>query len=452
MRSALPRPTAGAVFTTAACGALVVAVAAALSGPIAESAVAPLLPLGLAVFAAIVVLSISKPVIVATFAFGLLAVVKIEPAPVDVVFATLIVVTIATGWVKPRIPGTIAILLAVLVVLTIISAINAFDTSRALQYGAITLYLIVFAGWLTWLFTDKRATQLAIRAYIAVSAISSLLVIISLYGHVPGGNVFLYDEYRGEGLFKDPNVYSAFLVMAAAIVLEEIGRPRLLRLGRPALIALFVLIAGGIVVAFSRAAWLNLALAAATVVIVSAFRAGGLRVAMRATSALLVAGIAGLMLLWATGSLDFFQQRSQLESYDQDRFGAQNAAFSRMTENVFGHGPGQVEASLDISTHSLFARASFEQGLPGLVITMLLLVATLVYAIAFARRDGQLHGVGSAALLGSWIGLSANSLFIDTIHWRHMYVAAALIWTGYTLSERASSARPPVPIQRTTVH
>ena len=160
-------------------------------------------------------------------------------------------------------------------------------------------------------------------------------------------------------------------------------------------------------------------------------RRGGLRVALRAVAALSIAAVAGFGLLWVTGSLDFLQQRSRLETYDKDRFGAQNAAFHRMTEHVLGFGPGQVEANLDISTHSLFARSAFEQGVPGLALVTALMLATLAYAVIFARRNGRLHGIGSAALLGSWLGLMANSFFIDTIHWRHLYVLAALIWTGY---------------------
>lgn len=406
-------------------------VAGLASRPLASSSYAILLPLGLIALTVVALLAWVRPLLVAILGFGLLAVVKVEPAPVDLVFATLIAVSVAVSNVRPRVPVVIEGILVAMIVLTIASSVNAIDTTRAIAYGSITLYLVVFGLWLTWFFTHERGTRLAMIAYIVVAALSAAAVIVALYGNLPGWDLFLYDPSRGQGLFKDPNVYAAFLVPPTVIVLEEIGSPALLPARRLLTVPLFILLVGGVVVGFSRGAWLDLALAVSTVVVVSALRRGGLRVALRAVAALSIAAVAGFGLLWVTGSLDFLQQRSRLETYDKDRFGAQNAAFHRMTEHVLGFGPGQVEANLDISTHSLFARSAFEQGVPGLALVTALMLATLAYAVIFARRNGRLHGIGSAALLGSWLGLMANSFFIDTIHWRHLYVLAALIWTGY---------------------
>jgi hypothetical protein len=40
------------------------------------------------------------------------------------------------------------------------------------------------------------------------------------------------------------------------------------------------------------------------------------------------------------------------------------------------------------------------------------------------------YGIGSAALLGAWCGLIFNSVVVDTLHWRHLWVVAALIWAS----------------------
>jgi hypothetical protein len=413
--------TAGAVLLTAA----------ALAGPLSDSSLTPVLPFGLLALALLVLLCVTRPMVAALLGFALLAVVKIEPAPVDVVFATLIAVTLVTCSVRPKIPVEVEAVLLLIGALTILSSVNAIDTRRAATYGAISLYLLVLSVWLTWLFTNDRVTRLAMRAYIAVAALSAIAVVMALYAHLPGGDALLYDAQRGQGLFKDPNVYSAFLVPPTVIVLEEIGRPSLLPPRRLLTVPLFILLSAGTVVAFSRAAWLNLAVASFVVITASSFRSGGVRVAAKAVGGLCLAGAAGFGLLTATGSMDFLRQRSQLEAYDQQRFGNQDTAFHRMTEHIFGHGPGQAEKSLDIATHSLFARSAFEQGMLGIALVVVLIIATTAYAFAFARRDGRIGGVGSAALLGSWLGLVANSFFIDTIHWRHLYVVAALIWAGY---------------------
>ena len=426
------------LWLRAGAAAFAVATAAVISGSVEPRA--SLFALAALVTSAVTVISVTRPVLLFAAAFALLGVVLTEPAPVDLVFALLMAVTVAGGRVAPRVPTAIQILLGVTVLVSLLSVVNAVDTGRALQYLFVSLYLIALAVWLTWAFGSPRATRLALRAYVGVGVASSVGVVLALYAGLPGGSILLFDPSRGQGLFQDPNVYAAFLVPIAAITLEEIGRPRLLGWKRHYVIGAFVATAAGTVVGFSRAGWLNLAIACAVVIVVPAFRRGGLRPALRTFGALVLAGLVGFVLLSSTGSLTFLQERSQIESYDQERFGAQSSAFGRIGDHVFGYGPGQVETSLDISTHSLYARAAFEQGALGLLAVVFLLFATLYCAVAFVRADGSVHGVGSAALLGSWAGLMANSLFIDTIHWRHLYVVAALVWAGYA-SIRLAPAR-----------
>ena len=435
------RSRAALVYGVGFLGILIVA--AALSGPLEQGRFASTLPYGIAAIGMISALAFAQPLILFGAGFALLAAVRTEPAPVDVIFAVLMLVTFVSGRVSPRIPAPIQGILGLTVFVTLLSTVNAVDTRRAIQYGLVSMYLLVLAVWLTWVFTNARATRLAMKAYIFAGAVSAVLVVLALYFNLPGGDLFLYDPSRGKGLFKDPNVYAAFLVPAAAIALEEIGRPRLFRWHRTGAWLLFVVIAAGVVVGFSRAAWLNLAVACLTVITVTAFRRGGTRVALRSVSALAIAGVAAFGLLVATGSLTFFKQRSQLESYDEQRFDTQGSALSGVGDHLFGYGPGQVERNLEISTHSLYARAAFEQGPPGLILMILLLFGTLYYAIVLARADFDLHGIGSAALLASWLGLIANGVFIDAVHWRHLYVVAGLIWCGAALRSSPVSAQEP---------
>ncbi len=412
-----------------------VAVASVLTAAVASGLVEPWGPLlGLAAAGAVlaaIVLAVTRPLVLFGAAFLLLGFALTEPAPVDLVFALLMVVTVGAGRVAPQVPLAIRVLIGATVFVSLLSVVNAVDGRRAVEYLFVSVYLLALAIWLTWAFGNARATKYALAAYLAIGVCSSVAVVLALYAGLPGGTTLLFDPFRGKGLFQDPNVFAAFLVPIAAVTLEEIGRPRLFGWKRRYAILAFVATAAGSIVAFSRAGWLNLGIACSVVIVVSALRRGGIRPALRATGALALAGVLGFVLLSITGSLDFLSQRSQLNTYDAQRFGAQSSAFDRIGEHVFGHGPGQVETSLDISTHSLYARAAFEQGALGLLAVVLLLFATLYCALAFARADGSVHGVGSAALLGSWAGLMANSLFIDTIHWRHLYVVAALIWAGY---------------------
>jgi hypothetical protein len=386
----------------------------------------------------------SRPLAALALGVSLLGIVRVEPAPVDLVFGLLIVSTIVSKHARPRVPAFVAFPLAAFGVLSILSMTNAVDLHRAVKFESITIYMIALALWLSWAFTQEIWVRTAMRTYIVVAAICGALGPIALYLPLPGKDLFLYTGARAEGLFKDPNVYSAFLVPAAIILLEEVTTPRLLRWRRSIVIAAFGLVSMGVVVAYSRAAWLNYALAVMVLVFVQSTRRGGLRAAFKSIGLLLASGCVAFGVLFATGSLTFLQQRSKLEAYDTQRFANQNSAFGEMTRHLFGFGPGQTEVRLPISTHSSFARAAFEQGLLGISMLVLILAGTLLCALFLVRRQLDVHGVGTAALLGVWLGQIANGFFIDTIHWRHVWIMAALIWSGYMMATARERVRPPV--------
>jgi hypothetical protein len=398
------------------------------------------LPLGIVIAAGLLTLASVRPGAALAAAFALLAVATTEPAPVDFAFALIIVGTL--GLVPPpALPGFVLVPLVLFVTVTFASAMNATDTGQAIHFTGITIYLVVVAVWLTGVFRIERLARLAIDAYLVVAAVSGGLAALALYVGFPGSGVFLYDNFRANGLFQDPNVFGPFLVPAAAILLDSVGREGLgTRRGRLALTG-FVLASAGVIVAYSRAAWLAYALATTTVIIAYALRRGGPRAAMRSAMLLASGAVAGYLMLAITGSLAFFHHRSGLQGYDTERFAAQSSAFDLMTKHVFGYGPGQTEVDFAVSTHSIYARAAFEQGLFGLALVLVLLLVTLWCAVVVAARTQAVFGIGTAGLLGSWIGLMANSAFIDTLHWRHLWVVAALIWTAYLVTDPTPARR-----------
>jgi ABC-type xylose transport system permease subunit len=75
----------------------------------------------------------------------------------------------------------------------------------------------------------------------------------------------------------------------------------------------------------------------------------------------------------------------------------------------------------------------------GFIVLVGLLYGTFGMALrnAFAGRDT--YGIGSAALLASWCGILANSTFVDTLHWRHLWLVAGLIWTARQTSSSAGT-------------
>ncbi len=66
-----------------------------------------------------------------------------------------------------------------------------------------------------------------------------------------------------------------------------------------------------------------------------------------------------------------------------------------------------------------------------------LVLTTLVLALRNAVLGRDSYGIGSAALLGAWVGILVESFVIDSNHWRHLWLVAALIWVGTSVRLRS---------------
>jgi O-antigen ligase len=363
----------------------------------------------------------------------LLAVVRIEPAPSDLVFGVVIAVAFATGiFDLERVPLGVIALVSAFLALNLLSGIEATDAGRAVQFFAITFYLGIFSLWLSSYVCSVPRARRVLLAYLAGAAISAAIACAALFTPFPGAETFVTGP-RAQGLFKDPNVFGPFLVPAALILMEETVAPRLLRWRLPTKLAVLSVLTVGVVFSFSRAAWLNLVVGAVVLFAVLALRRGGAQKAFTLLAVALVAGAALFGALAATSSLAFLEQRAAFQDYDAQRFGAQATGLELAAEHPVGIGPGQFERTSDVSAHSTYVRALAEQGVVGVLLILLLMLLTLGFAARNASLGRDTYGIGSAALLGAWCGLLANSFFVDTLHWRHLWLVAALVWAGTAL-------------------
>lgn len=384
---------------------------------------------GVALMLALAVASYDAAVALGFVLFG---VVRVEPAPADALLAVLAALAAVSGRLHlRRVPVPIVALLAALVVLNILSIAGAAELGDAMRYFAITLYLVVLTVWLTSYLRTAGRMRLVVRAYVAGAVISSLAAVLALFVAYPGHDLLAGENAdRAQGLFKDPNVFGPFLIPAALIALEEALRPRVLGLRRPAAVAVLVALVLGIVFAFSRAGWLNFAVGVSVMLFVLALRTEAARATWAAIALIaVVAAFAGGAVM-LTGSGEFLQERAQFQAYDSARFSAQRTGVQLASEHPLGVGPGQFENDQPVSAHSIYVRVLAEQGVLGLVVLAALLAFTLVLAARNAVAGRDAYGVGSAALLGAWCGLLANSAFVDTLHWRHLWLVAALIWVA----------------------
>jgi O-antigen ligase len=336
------------------------------------------------------------------------------------------------------IPGAV-LLVGAYLALNLIAAVGVAHPQRAVSFLAITFYVACFGLWLAAYVTSSAIARRITRCYVAAAAVSALVSTLALLVPFPGHDVVTRIG-RAEGLFKDPNVFGPFLVPAALIVLEEILTPRLLQGRRATKVVLFFVLSLGVLFSYSRAAWLNFVVGLLVVLVIVSFRRGGGRSAARALTVVLVALASVAAVVAFSGSLSFLEQRAKVhQSYDSGRFGAQSESVTWALQSPFGIGPGQFEPRAHIAAHSLYARSLAEEGVPGLFAILALMLATFAWGARNAIRGHDTYGIGSAALLGAWLGIMLNGAFVDTLHWRHLWFIAALIWAGASRFETRSA-------------
>jgi O-antigen ligase len=380
---------------------------------------------------AVLVLALTNHNAAAALGFGLLGVVLFEPAPTDLVFFVVIAVALVTGrFPLHRVPPAVLGILGVFLALNLLSAVEIVDVTHALVFFATTVYMIVLGVWLTGWVTTRRRSKLVVGGYLVAALAACVMGLVALFVPVPGRDLIVGED-RIVALFKDPNVFGAFVIPVALVLIEEMLNPRLFRMRRTTKGLLLLALALGVLFSYSRGAWANLVVGLVVLLTVLALRRGGGRKVVPALCLILVAGlvVAGAVLL--SGSGDFLVERAQLQGYDSDRFGAWVAGLQPAQRYPFGIGPGQFEQIASISAHSTYVRTFAEQGLPGLICLASLVIFTLGAAVANAVAGRDTQGIGSAALLAAWCGIIVNSFVIDTLHWRHLWIVAALIWAAW---------------------
>lgn len=442
------RSSLTAVARIAGGGALIVLFSLGLASVLGSTPMSLTVALGgglaLALATALVV---ARYELAATIGFLLLAVVVVEPAPSDALFGLMMVVALVTGrFGLRRLPRVAVYVVAAFLLLNVVSLSEVVNWGTAGRFFLVTFYLGMFSLWLGAYVDRPERSRRVVRAYLAAAVLSAVTASAALFVHFPGSIALIGDGERAKGLFKDPNVFGPFLVPVALILAEELLRPRLLQLRRSLMLASFLALTLGVIFSYSRAAWLNFAVGLIVLIAVVVLR----RPDRRAISLVLVVLVSGLAIagvVVASGSLSFLQERAHVQSYDTSRFAAQSRGLTVGLTHPFGIGPGQFESVSPVSSHSLYVRSLSEQGVLGLLAIVALVAGTMGFAVINLLRGSDTYGIGAAPLLAAWCGLVANSFFVDTLHWRHLWLVAGLIWAGTMRSRNGLRGSPDLATQ-----
>lgn len=354
--------------------------------------------------------------------------VLVEPAPYDALF--LVVLAVGLLFSHLSLPETILLPMLFLEVFLSANLISLlFSESRvseSIRFFGITLYLMV-----TWAFFcgllnryGNKAADVVVSGYLVSGAAAALTGIGAYFRLVPFADS-LIKYSRVAGLFKDPNVYGPFLVPPALLALEKLESQRSVA-QKIAWLGMFVLVSSGVLLSFSRAAWGNL-LAALLVYFALPHRRPRSRVT---TAALMLAlGLPAIVTMVSTPRISsLLQLRVGLQDYDHNRFATHAEAILQASKQPLGLGPGQSEIVFLYAAHSLFIRVMAENGLLGIASLLLFLGVTVVRSLtnAFDKCENPRPYVKTVA--ASLLGLLLNSIFVDTLHWRHFWLLLALPW------------------------
>jgi O-antigen ligase len=384
-----------------------------------------------------------RPMPVLCAGMVLLSIGRIQPVtPADGALGICMLLTLVGPLrFRPTMPAGSALALALFALGTVLSLSEARDTAQALSFEVHTLFFVLLAVWLTSALRMPGWTRAAMRWYVTGAVATAALGVLAWVVHYPGSDLLVYaNGKRIQGLYLDPNAFGPYLVPAAVICLEDIMRPRLLR-WRPSLVLCsFITLGLAIVLSFSRAATANLALACVVTIVVYALRSGRRKALVRGVAILLACAVCAAGALVQTGAISVLQQRAQTQGYDSERFSTQALALDKGSTRLLGYGPGAVQTELSLNTHSTFVWSLFENGIVGLAALLMLVFSTAAAAWRSARLDLAREGLGSAALLGCWIGLSFNGLVVDTYHYRILWLLAALVWVVASIPTSGAAA------------
>jgi hypothetical protein len=376
-----------------------------------------------------------------TFGVFLSGFVISEPAPYELFMVALIGVWAILGL---RISRSVAPLLALYVSFNVggmLSLTVMEDMAGGPMYVAVSLFLALSAVFFAAIIEDKpQRLGLIFRAWVASALITATLGILGYFNAFPGSEVFtLYD--RAKGAFQDPNVFGPFLVAPALYLMHGLLTKSLAQ--APLNLAGLLVIALGLFLSFSRAAWALFLFSAVAMVFVMLLkeRTGAFRLKILALS---IAAV-GLMVMALVIALqipqvaELFSSRTQLvQDYDGGhlgRFDRHRLGFLMSMETPLGIGPMVFSTIFPEDEHNIWLKSLTSYGWLGFLCYLTLVVWTLWVGFRNLLLNRPWQPFLMIAYI-AFVGHTAIGFVIDTDHWRHFYLIVGILWGCFALEHR----------------
>lgn len=386
------------------------------------------------------------------FTFLAITFVFVEPAPFDILLMLAMLLSFASGRKIPFLVPSKFILVGIYIfcIANIVSLVNAPDLSRGIFYFAVSVYLLLASSYIASYvrFGGFEKIIFVLDICVLSGAVAAVAAVLGIFRVLPGGAaefVTAYDGTRAKGFFKDPNVFGPYLVFCLTFL---ICRSSLVngKFFSAKNVVYFPLLGLGVLVSFSRAAWLQAVLSIVLTFPLLALAKRNSRTFVRiAVGGFVATGVLATLVYIVITYSDFgsfFVDRFAYQEYDDVRFLVQKLVFEQGLENFWGMGPGQSEVLFDgyaqygsNSAQNLYIRAFGEHGVFGLVGLVLILWGTAVgYLKCFKHGSVELR-VLTVTLAVNFLSILFVSSVIDTVHWRHFFVVLGLSWGCFAVQK-----------------
>ena len=374
-----------------------------------------------------------------------------EPAPYELLMVVQVAVWFLLGL---RISRAVAPLLALLLVFNvggILSLTVMQDLGTGPMYLAVSTFLALTSVFYAAIIEDRhQRLRLIFQAWVAAAMITALLGILGYFHAFPGAEAFtLYD--RAKGAFQDPNVFGPFLIAPALYLMHGLLTGKLS--AAPLRVIGLLVIALGVFLSFSRAAWALFLFSAVALVFIlllkertGAFRLKILLLSLTAVVLLVVAVVIALQFEQVRNL--FLDRTTLVKEYDGGhlgRFARHRIGFLMMMEHPLGIGPMVFSNIFPEDEHNIWLKSLTTYGWLGFVSYVAMMAWTLAIGFRFLLRDRPWQPY----LMIAWIVIVGHVIIgnvIDTDHWRHFYLLLGIVWGCGALEWRHQRAlrRPSV--------
>jgi len=365
--------------------------------------------------------------------FSLIGFVRVEPAPFDF----LVLITIGLGLMlgKLRWPVTthqrvIQIGFWGFLLANLLSTVGVVPIDYSLRFLVITLYGFVICLYVVVYSKQAASLDPIVNGYLISAVVSVFLAVLGILDIGSTGRIFAESGVRARAFFKDENVFAPFLIPPLMILVDRVVHRKLPLIKALVQMLTIVFLIIGVVISFSRAAWINLVLSLLIwflILFPSMPRKQKLWLLYSALATLAII----ILVIQLGGFGKFVLERWSIKSYDEERFRNQAAGVVHGLSFPFGLGPGNWPNS-----HSLYSRTLAEHGLLGFATLAIVIVGLLSGLIVNIRQktESESSTLPARVLFASLVGQLANSIVIDSIHWRHLWVLIGLAWATLEIS------------------